>query len=103
MDILGKSDPYVKMKLSGERLPAKKTTVKMRNLNPVWNEQFRLIVKDPKCQVLELHVFDWEKVHIQLMYPCSFATCFSCSKILEYISSGLFGFNVAPRPVFFFS
>ncbi|CAN6479428.1 unnamed protein product [Victoria cruziana] len=62
MDILGKSDPYVKMKLSGERLPAKKTTVKMRNLNPVWNEQFRLIVKDPKCQVLELHVFDWEKV-----------------------------------------
>ncbi|XP_031503260.1 synaptotagmin-3 isoform X2 [Nymphaea colorata] len=62
MDILGKSDPYVKMRLSGESLPAKKTTVKMCNLNPVWNEQFRLIVKDLKCQVLELHVFDWEKV-----------------------------------------
>ncbi|KAF3796370.1 Synaptotagmin-3 [Nymphaea thermarum] len=62
MDILGKSDPYVKMRLSGESLPAKKTTVKMCNLNPVWNEQFRLIVKDLKSQVLELHVFDWEKV-----------------------------------------
>ncbi|KAG2613801.1 synaptotagmin-3-like isoform X1 [Panicum virgatum] len=62
MDLLGKSDPYVKMRLSGERLPSKKTSVKMRNLNPEWNEHFRFIVKDPNTQVLELHMFDWEKV-----------------------------------------
>ncbi|KAJ1260478.1 hypothetical protein BS78_10G235600 [Paspalum vaginatum] len=62
MDLLGKSDPYVKMRLSGERIPSKKTTVKMSNLNPEWNEQFRFIVKDPDTQVLELHMFDWEKV-----------------------------------------
>ncbi|KAJ6853891.1 synaptotagmin-3-like [Iris pallida] len=62
MDILGKSDPYVKLSLSGERLPAKKTSIKMSNLNPEWNEQFKLIVKDPETQVLQLHVFDWEKV-----------------------------------------
>nr|CAB3471224.1 unnamed protein product [Digitaria exilis] len=62
MDLLGKSDPYVKMRLSGERLPSKKTSVKMSNLNPEWNEHFRFIVKDPNTQVLELHMFDWEKV-----------------------------------------
>ncbi|TVU08588.1 hypothetical protein EJB05_41997 [Eragrostis curvula] len=62
MDLLGKSDPYVKMRLSGERLPSKKTSVKMSNLNPEWNEHFRFIVKDPETQVLELHMFDWEKV-----------------------------------------
>nr|TKW23061.1 hypothetical protein SEVIR_4G269000v2 [Setaria viridis] len=62
MDLLGKSDPYVKMRLSGERLPSKKTTVKMSNLNPEWNEHFKFIVKDPGTQLLELHMFDWEKV-----------------------------------------
>ncbi|XVE75376.1 hypothetical protein DITRI_Ditri12bG0089400 [Diplodiscus trichospermus] len=61
-DILGTSDPYVKLSLSGERLPAKKTTIKKRNLNPEWNEKFKLIVKDPQSQVLHLQVFDWDKV-----------------------------------------
>ncbi|KAK9289505.1 hypothetical protein L1049_007660 [Liquidambar formosana] len=62
MDLLGTSDPYVKLSLSGERLPAKKTSIKMKNLNPEWNEDFKLTVKDPQSQVLELHVYDWEKV-----------------------------------------
>uniref|UniRef100_A0ACD5ZEF0 Uncharacterized protein n=2 Tax=Avena sativa TaxID=4498 RepID=A0ACD5ZEF0_AVESA len=62
MDLLGKSDPYVKLRLSGERLPSKKTSVKMSNLNPEWNEHFRLVVKDPDTQVLELQMFDWEKL-----------------------------------------
>lgn len=63
MDILGASDPYVKLSLSGERLPAKKTSIKMKTLDPEWNEDFKLIVKDPKSQVLQLHVYDWEKVY----------------------------------------
>ncbi|XP_015574830.2 synaptotagmin-3 isoform X1 [Ricinus communis] len=62
MDLLGTSDPFVKLSLSGERLPAKKTSIKMKNLNPEWNEHFKLIVKDPDSQVLQLHVYDWEKV-----------------------------------------
>nr|XP_051198805.1 synaptotagmin-3 isoform X2 [Lolium perenne] len=62
MDLLGKSDPYVKLRLSGERLPSKKTSIKMSNLNPEWNEHFRLVVKDPETQVLELQMFDWEKL-----------------------------------------
>lgn len=64
MDLLGTSDPYVKLGLSGEKLPAKRTTVKMNNLNPEWNESFNLTVKDLQTQVLELHVYDWEKVQI---------------------------------------
>ncbi|KAK4481078.1 hypothetical protein RD792_011948 [Penstemon davidsonii] len=62
MDFLSTSDPYVKLSLTGERLPAKKTSVKMNNLNPQWNEDFKLIVKDPVSQVLQLQLFDWEKV-----------------------------------------
>ncbi|GMI86996.1 synaptotagmin 3 [Hibiscus trionum] len=61
-DLLGKSDPYVKLNLTGESLPSKKTTIKKRNLNPEWNEKFKLIVKDPGSQVLQLQVFDWDKV-----------------------------------------
>ncbi|KAK9705597.1 hypothetical protein RND81_07G069100 [Saponaria officinalis] len=62
MDILGTSDPYVKLRLNGEKLPSKKTSIKKRNLNPEWNEDFKLIVKDPETQVLELQVYDWDKV-----------------------------------------
>ncbi|XWS59669.1 hypothetical protein CRYUN_Cryun08bG0141600 [Craigia yunnanensis] len=63
MDLLGSSDPYVKLSPSGERLPPKKKSIKMRNLNPMWNENFKLAVKDPQSQAaLQLHVYDWEKV-----------------------------------------
>ena len=61
-DLLGASDPYVKLKLTEEKLPSKKTTVKHKNLNPEWNEEFDIVVKDPQTQALELNVFDWEQV-----------------------------------------
>ncbi|KAI3791773.1 hypothetical protein L2E82_05636 [Cichorium intybus] len=64
MDIIGTSDPYVRLSLSGERISYKKTSVKLNNLNPEWNEDFKLIVKDPECQVLQLRVYDWEKVGV---------------------------------------
>lgn len=63
MDILSTSDPFVKLSLTGERLPPKKTTVKKNNLNPVWNEDFKLTVKDPIAQVLRLQLYDYEKVY----------------------------------------
>lgn len=71
MDILGTSDPYVKLSLSGERLPSKKTTIKKRNLNPEWNENFKLLVKDPQSQILNINVFDWDKV-FQLAFAFAF-------------------------------
>ncbi|KAK1305354.1 Synaptotagmin-2 [Acorus calamus] len=61
-DLLGKSDPYVKIKLTEDKLPSKKTTVKRGNLNPEWNEEFNLVVKDPESQALEFIVYDWEQV-----------------------------------------
>lgn len=63
-DLLGASDPYVKLKLSGDNLPSKKTTVKHKNLNPEWNEEFSLTVKDPESQTLEFNVYDWEQVNV---------------------------------------
>lgn len=64
-DFLGASDPYVKVKLTEDKLPSKKTTVKHKNLNPEWNEVFNLVVKDPESQAVELLVYDWEQVLIQ--------------------------------------
>ncbi|KAL6504761.1 Synaptotagmin-2 [Orobanche hederae] len=61
-DLLGSSDPYVKLKLTDDKLPAKKTNVKHNNLNPEWNEEFSFVVKDPETQVLNLQVYDWEQV-----------------------------------------
>ncbi|KAK6136047.1 hypothetical protein DH2020_030213 [Rehmannia glutinosa] len=62
MDLLGLSDPYVKLSLSGEKLSTKKTTVKKKTLNPEWNEDFKLSVKDPQSQMLLINVYDWDKV-----------------------------------------
>ncbi|KAK9048610.1 hypothetical protein SSX86_032425 [Deinandra increscens subsp. villosa] len=61
-DILGASDPYVKLKLTEDKLPSKKTAVKYKNLNPEWNQEFNLVVKDPQSQALEIIVYDWEQV-----------------------------------------
>ncbi|KAK8518926.1 hypothetical protein V6N13_017814 [Hibiscus sabdariffa] len=61
-DLLGASDPYVKLKLTEDKLTSKKTTVKRKNLNPEWNEEYDMIVKDPQTQALELNVYDWEQV-----------------------------------------
>ncbi|KAL2895400.1 Synaptotagmin-2 [Bienertia sinuspersici] len=60
-DLLGASDPYVKLKLTEDKLPSKKTTVKYKNLNPEWGEDFTMSVRDPESQALEILVYDWEK------------------------------------------
>lgn len=65
-DFLGASDPYVKLKITEDKLPAKKTTVQYKTLNPEWNEEFSIVVKDPQSQALELRVYDWEQVYFPL-------------------------------------
>jgi Ca2+-dependent lipid-binding protein len=69
-DFMGKSDPYVKLKLTEDAMPSKKTSVKRSNLNPEWNEEFRLIVNDPESQALELIVYDWEQVKYMFLQLC---------------------------------
>ncbi len=58
---LGKRDPYVKLKMSGSKLPSKKTAVKHSNLNPEWNQEFKFVIRDPETQELDINVFDWEQ------------------------------------------
>lgn len=60
----------MKLKLTEDKLPSKKTSVKRSNLNPEWNEEFKLVVKDPESQALELTVYDWEQVNMN--FPMSF-------------------------------
>lgn len=67
MDLLGLSDPYVKLNLSGEKLPSKKTSIKKKTLNPEWNEEFKLSVKDPQSQMLHINVYDWDKVELDAL------------------------------------
>ncbi|KAK1357014.1 hypothetical protein POM88_050270 [Heracleum sosnowskyi] len=94
MDILGTSDPYVKLSLSGERLPSKKTTIKKRNLNPEWNENFKLLVKDPQSQILNINVFDWDKVCLINFCLC-FLILFNRNKkaITLNVSENQFGYR----------
>jgi len=68
MDITGASDPYVKIKLldsKGKRIgKKKKTTVKMGNLNPYYNESFVFIVEQEMLRRvnLELIVADYDRI-----------------------------------------
>lgn len=61
-DMMGGADPYVKIKLSEDKIPSKKTTVKHKNLNPEWNEEHKFSVRDPQTQVLQFSVYDWEQL-----------------------------------------
>lgn len=55
MDVIGTSDPYVKIYLmmGNKRLEKKKTTIKMKNLNPYYNESFSFEVSPEKMQVTQ--------------------------------------------------
>lgn len=76
-DLLGASDPYVKLKLTEDKLPSKKSTVKHKNLNPEWNEEYNFVVKDPQSQALEFIVYDWEQVYYSrsLVRSCNLFPC----------------------------
>lgn len=68
MDITGLSDPYVKIYLlsNGQRIAKKKTHVKKRTLNPVFNESFVFDlpagVEGLESISLEFHLLDWDRV-----------------------------------------
>jgi len=67
MDITGLSDPYVKIYLlyNGQRIAKKKTHVKKRTLNPVFNESFLFDVpynEGLQNISLELLVLDWDRM-----------------------------------------
>ncbi|XP_057314899.1 synaptotagmin-7-like [Hydractinia symbiolongicarpus] len=66
MDITGSCDPYVKIYLvySGKRIDKKKTSIKRRALNPVWNESFEFEVPIDKIREISfvLTVIDFDRI-----------------------------------------
>ncbi|KAK7485170.1 hypothetical protein BaRGS_00023580, partial [Batillaria attramentaria] len=65
-DITGSSDPYVKIWLhfGGTKIEKKKTNIKMRTLNPVYNESFIFEIPWEKIREasLEISVMDFDKL-----------------------------------------
>lgn len=68
MDVTGLADPYVKMYLmcNGQRVSKKKTHVKKRTLNPVFNESFVFDIPQGAESLdhvsLEFLLLDWDRV-----------------------------------------
>ena len=68
MDLTGLSDPYVKIYLlyNDQRIAKKKTHVKKRTLNPVFNESFVFelphLEEGLKNISLEFMLLDWDRV-----------------------------------------
>nr|XP_018910718.1 PREDICTED: synaptotagmin-4 isoform X2 [Bemisia tabaci] len=68
MDVTGLADPYVKMYLlyNGQRVAKKKTHVKKRTLNPVFNESFVFEIPNGADSLanisLEFLLLDWDRV-----------------------------------------
>lgn len=71
MDVTGLADPYVKLYLQfdGQRLVKKKTHVKKRTLNPVFNESFVFDLPPAAAQAtnldklsLQVLLLDWDRV-----------------------------------------
>lgn len=68
MDVTGLADPYVKMYLlyDGQRIAKKKTHVKKRVLNPVFNESFVFDIpaggEGLERVSLEFLLLDWDRV-----------------------------------------
>ncbi|KAJ6247531.1 c2 calcium-dependent membrane targeting [Anaeramoeba flamelloides] len=60
MDAFGKADPFFEVRFGGNK-PIR-TSVKKKNLNPVWNEVLRVPVFTPTLSnIIDLKLFDWEK------------------------------------------
>ncbi|KAL3700745.1 hypothetical protein R1sor_018767 [Riccia sorocarpa] len=58
-DLLGKSDPYVMLRVGDS---TRQTKTIMNNLNPEWNETLNIPVDDPDTESLDITVYDWDKV-----------------------------------------
>lgn len=74
MDLGGKSDPYVTLRLqSQDKRNVQKTRIISNTVNPIWNQEFDIIVEDPN-DILLINMYDEdikndEKMMNQLEYP----------------------------------
>jgi len=64
MDLMGKSDPFVKVFLMPGNHKELKTKVIKKNLNPLFNEVFKFVipVAEVSKKTVVFQVFDWDKI-----------------------------------------
>jgi len=64
MDIMGKSDPFVRVYLLPNTHKELKTKVIKKTLNPIFNESFKFVVPlvDITKKTVVFQVFDWDKI-----------------------------------------
>jgi Ca2+-dependent lipid-binding protein len=55
-DFIGKSDPFAILFVRPIPSRMEKSKVISNNLNPIWNESFKLVVEDPDTQRLMIKV-----------------------------------------------
>eukprot|EP01102_Stenamoeba_stenopodia_P008949 TRINITY_DN2619_c0_g1_i1.p1 TRINITY_DN2619_c0_g1~~TRINITY_DN2619_c0_g1_i1.p1 ORF type:complete len:443 (+),score=130.49 TRINITY_DN2619_c0_g1_i1:195-1523(+) len=60
-DSTGKSDPFLKISLASNPKLKVKTQIIKQDLNPTWNEEFTLPLKDASKEVLNITCWDWDK------------------------------------------
>ncbi|ORZ39282.1 hypothetical protein BCR44DRAFT_1496796 [Catenaria anguillulae PL171] len=60
VDQLGTCDPYCTVLLDGDKWH--KTSVKQKNLNPVWKERTKIPIANRNRSVLKFQVWDWDRV-----------------------------------------
>ncbi|XP_013416692.1 synaptotagmin-6-like isoform X2 [Lingula anatina] len=81
MDVMGASDPYVKVALmcQGKRIKKKKTSVKKNTLNPVYNEALVFDVPQENVEDVSLiiKVIDYDRVgNNELIGCCAVGPCY---------------------------
>lgn len=62
-DLFGLSDPFCELRIVSmqpTRESVKKTRVMKKTLCPVWNEEFFFSVLNPREDILEIKVYDWD-------------------------------------------
>ena len=64
MDLNGKSDPYIKLYLLGmkpkEKIGEVKTKIRIKTLNPIWNDEFHFPIKSLRTDILHLSLKDYD-------------------------------------------
>ena len=77
VDLIGKSDPFVKVKLmdrSGAKMRTFKTKVKKNNLNPEWNEDFMFVFRfgtGIEDYIINFEVYDEDATKETFLGMCS--------------------------------
>ena len=78
VDSSGTSDPYVNIKVNGQKFL--KSNVIKKDLNPVWNQSFDIYLNDPRKSVIYLEVRDWNRIDsfeplgYTVIYPTNIVT-----------------------------